>query len=177
MVFIGIISDSKCFQFLNENICVKDISLIHINNKSIDNIKNIKFDIIIINKELKNLEEKKYLVDNLCTNSKYIVINTDINKNYKLGQKCDKKIITFGLNHKANVTISSITENNILVFLQKNINDKFNNVKEVGEKQIQICKENRAKIYEVLIIYIISIINNSPIILKSLEKSNFFGQN
>ena len=177
MTFVGIISDNKSFQILKENIDTQDYNLIQINNKSIDNIKNIKFQIIIINKELKSFEEKKLIIDTLCVNSKYIVINTDINKNYKLGQKCDKKTITFGLNHKANVTISSITENNILVFLQKNINDKFNNVKEVGEKQIQICKENRAKIYEVLIIYIISIINNSPIILKTLEKSNFFGQN
>ena len=43
MTFVGIISDNKSFQVLNENIDTQDYNLIQINNKSIDNIKNIKF--------------------------------------------------------------------------------------------------------------------------------------
>ena len=56
MTFVGIISDNKSFQVLKENIGAQDYNLIQINNKSIDNIKNIKFEIIVINKELKSLE-------------------------------------------------------------------------------------------------------------------------
>ena len=63
MTFVGIISDNKSFQVLKENIGTQDINLIQINNKSIDNIKNIKFEMIIINKELKSLEEKKLIID------------------------------------------------------------------------------------------------------------------
>lgn len=174
MVFVGIISDNKSFQVLKENIDTQDYNLIQINNKSIDNIKNIKFEIIIINKELKSFEEKKYIIENLCTNSKYIIINTDLNKDFSLGQKCKDKIITYGLNHKATVTISSITESSILVYLQRNIKNKEDKVIEVGEKQIVVDKENKIKIYEILIIYIISLINNGGIILKTQEKSNFF---
>ena len=72
MTFVGIISDNKSFQVLKENIGTQDVNLIQINNKSIDNIKNIKFEMIIINKELKSLEEKKLIIDTLCMNSKYI---------------------------------------------------------------------------------------------------------
>ena len=167
MTFVGIISDNKSFQVLKENIDTQDYNLIQINNKSIDNIKNIKFEIIIINKELKSFEEKKLIIDTLCMNSKYIVINTDLNKEFNFGQKCKDKIITFGLNHKATVTVSSITESSILVYLQRNIKDKNDKLIEVGEKQVKINKDNKIKVYEILIIYIISMLNNEPIILKT----------
>ena len=167
MTFVGIISDNKSFQVLNENIDTQDYNLIQINNKSIDNIKNIKFEMIIINKELKSLEEKKLIIDTLCMNSKYILLNTDLNKEFNFGQKCKEKIITFGLNHKASVTISSITESSILIYLQRNIKDKNDKLIEVGEKQVKINKDNKIKVYEILIIYIFLILNNEPIILKT----------
>lgn len=170
MTFVGIISDNKSFQVFKENIDTQDYNLIQINNKSIDNIKNIKFEIIIINKELKSFEEKKLIIDTLCMNSKYIVINTDLNKEFNFGQKCKDKIITFGLNHKATVTVSSITESNILVYLQRNIKDKNDKLIEVGENQVKINKDNKIKVYEILIIYIILMINNKPIILKNIGK-------
>ena len=174
MTFVGIISDNKSFQVLKENIGTQDVNLIQINNKSIDNIKNIKFEMIIINKELKSLEEKKLIIDTLCMNSKYILLNTDLNKEFNFGQKCKEKIITFGLNHRATVTVSSITESNILVYLQRNVKDKNDKLIEVGEKQVKINKDNKIKVYEILIIYIFLILNNEPIILKTSEKSNFF---
>lgn len=167
MTFVGIISDNKSFQVLKENIGTQDYNLIQINNKSIDNIKNIKFEMIIINKELKSLEEKKLIIDTLCMNSKYIIINTDINKEFNFGQKCKDKIITFGLNHRATVTVSSITESSILVYLQRNVKDKNDKLIEVGEKQVKINKDNKIKVYEILIIYIFLILNNEPIILKT----------
>lgn len=167
MTFVGIISDNKSFQVLKENIGTQDYNLIQINNKSIDNIKNIKFEMIIINKELKSLEEKKLIIDTLCMNSKFILLNTDLNKEFNFGQKCKEKIITFGLNHKATVTVSSITESSILVYLQRNVKDKNDKLIEVGEKQVKINKDNKIKVYEILIIYIFLILNNEPIILKT----------
>lgn len=166
MVFVGILSDNKGFQVIKENVNLQDLSLIQINNKSIDNIKNIKFEIIIINKELKSFEEKKLIIDTLCMNSKYIVINTDLNKDFNFGQKCNEKIISFGLNHKATVTISSMKEGSILVYLQRNIKNKNDKLIEVGENRVKINIDNKIKVYEILIIYIISMINNEPIILK-----------
>lgn len=55
MTFIGVISDSKSFEKIQENIKEKweqEIKLIHINKKSIGNIKNIRFETIIIDEDL-----------------------------------------------------------------------------------------------------------------------------
>ena len=51
MSFIGVISDNKCFENIKEKIKEKDtkkqLNLIHINSKSIENIKNIKLLLIM----------------------------------------------------------------------------------------------------------------------------------
>ena len=43
MTFIGVISDHKSFDNINTLLKNEEINLIHINRKSIENIKNIKF--------------------------------------------------------------------------------------------------------------------------------------
>ena len=126
MTFIGIISDNKSFDEIKENIPLENMKLIHINNKSIDNIKNITFETIIINKKLNNLEEKINIIENICNKSKYLIINTDIKLDLNLDNNKKINIITYGLNQKATVTISSITDNSILIDLQRNINNLYN---------------------------------------------------
>ena len=86
-------------------------------------------------------------------------------------------IITYGLNQKADVTVSSITDANILIYLQKNILNRKNQIIEIGEKRIKISENERVRVYEILIIYIIYLINDNSIINKTQEKSNFFEQN
>lgn len=174
MTFIGIISDNKSFDEIKENIPLENMKLIHINNKSIDNIKNITFETIIINKELKNLEEKINVIENICNKSKYLIINTDIKLDLNLGNNKKINIITYGLNQKATVTISSITDNSILIDLQRNIKNKFGEMVEVGEKQVKTSEIDNKRTYEILIIYIILAIYNKRIILKTQENSNFF---
>ena len=68
------------------------------------------------------------------------------------------------MNQKATVTVSSITETDILVYLQRNIKNMKNKIIEVGEKRIKIKEGNKLKIYEMLIIYIIFLINKDIII-------------
>ena len=48
---------------------------------------------------------------------------------------------------------------------------------EIGEKRIKISENERVMVYEILIIYIIYLINDNSIINKTQEKSNFFEQN
>ncbi len=166
MTFIGIISDNKSFDEIKENIQLENMKLIHINNKSIDNIKNITFETIIINKELKNLEEKINVIENICNKSKYLIINTDIKLDLNLDNNKKINIITYGLNQKATVTISSITDNSILIDLQRNIKNKFGEMIEVGEKQVKTSETCNKRTYEILIIYTILAIYNKRIILK-----------
>ena len=166
MILVGVVSDNKSFQRVKDNISSQNIKLIQINNKSIDNIKNIRFEIIVINKEIEKLKGKIKVIESICSKSKYLIINTDINSELMCFEGKNKpNIITFGLNHRATVTVSSITENSVLVCLQRNIKDKNNRLIEIGEKQIKINKENKIKTYDIFIVYLISIINNEIIIL------------
>lgn len=163
MNFIGIFSENAIFEnikkILKDN-NINNISLIHINEKCIENVKNIKFKIIIIDINIKNIEDKIFTIRKLCDNSKYTAINTDINKDIK-DFNINSYIITYGLNSKATITISSITEDNILIYLQKNLHCQNGKVAEIGEKMVKFeenDEEKRPPIYEILIIYIIFLI-------------------
>lgn len=177
MTFIGMISDHKSFEKVKEKLKEPQLELIHINKKSIENIKNIKFEIIIINSNLENFTNEINIIEKLCSNSKYVIINTDINLKFEVLNQNKTNIITYGLNQKADVTVSSITDTNILIYLQKNILNSKNQIIEIGEKRIKIIENERVMVYEILVIYIIYLINDNSIINKTQEKSNFFEQN
>lgn len=174
MTFIGMISDHKSFDKVKEKLKESQLELIHINKKSIGNIKNIKFEIIIINSNLENFTNEINIIEKLCSKSKYVIINTDINLQFEILNQDKTNIITYGLNQKADVTVSSITDANILIYLQKNILNRKNQIIEIGEKRIKISESERIMVYEILIIYIIYLINDNSIINKTQEKSNFF---
>ena len=180
MTFIGIISDCKSFETIKEylkNTLKLNCNLIHINKNSIENVKNIRFETIIIDSELSKLKQEKIILENLFEYAKYIIINTDINLKFEELNISKANIITYGLNSKAMVTVSSITDTNILVYLQKELKDCNGKSIEVGEQSIKITENKKLKIYEILIIYIVFLINNKPIIHQTQEKSNFFEEN
>ena len=177
MTFIGMISDHKSFDKVKEELKEPQLELININKKSIGNIKNIKFEIIIINSNLENFTNEINIIEKLCSKSKYVIINTDINLQFEILNQDKTNIITYGLNQKADVTVSSITDTNILIYLKKNILNRKNQIIEIGEKRIKISENERVMVYEILIIYIIYLINDNSIINKTQEKSNFFEQN
>lgn len=164
MTFIGVISDNKIFENINIHLKSDKFKLIHINKKSIENIKNIRFETIIIDSNLENFKQEENIIEQLCLNSKYLVINTDINLRFNISNNNKINIITYGLNQKATVTVSSITDTDILIYLQRNIRTATNKMVEVEEKRIKINENNKLKIYEILIIYIIFLINNNCII-------------
>lgn len=165
MTFIGVLAEHKSFENIREYLKKKELELIPINKKSIKNIKNIKFDAIVIDSKLENFKEEKEILEQLCLNSKYLIINTDINLKFNISNEGKTNIITYGLNQKATVTVSSITDTNILIYLQRSIKNKENKVIEVGERQIKVTEKSKLKTYEILIIYILSLINCNSIIL------------
>ena len=164
MTFIGIISDCKSFEKIKENLknqCDLDLNLIHINKNSIENIKNIPFEVIIIDSNLIEFSNTIEIVQELCSYAKYLVINTDINLKFDLANKIN--VITYGLNQKSTITVSSITETDILIYLQRDIKNINNKIIEIGEKRIKLQEKSKLKTYEILIIYIILLIYNKPI--------------
>ena len=164
MIFIGIMSECKSYENIKENLKNEDINLIHINKKSIKNIKNIKFETLIIDTNLEDFQQEKEIIEQICNNAKYVFINTDLNIENNLEVKAKKEIITYGLNQKATVTVSSIKDRDILIYVQRNIKDNKEKSIEVGEKLVKIKEGTKLKNYEILILYIIFLIYNYPII-------------
>lgn len=179
MTFIGIISENNTFEniknVLKKNL-VKDTKLIHISKKSIGNIKNIKFETIIIDLSLNDFINELCTIKHMCDVAKYVVINTDINTDFNI-YNFKSTVITYGLNRRATITISSITESSILIYLQRNLKCLNGKTKEIGEEVVRVREEGNPKIYEVLIIYSIFLIKQIPIMEQTLEKTNFFEEN
>ena len=158
MSFIGVISNKKNFDNIKNELIKFDnnISLIHISLKSIANIKNIKFEIIIIDEKIEKFDNYKLSLQKICKESKYIIINSDLNKDYKCLKSSSNLIITFGLNREANITISSISDTDILIYRQKSFENKYSKMLEIEERRVEINPENRLRVYEMLIIYAFS---------------------
>lgn len=157
MFFIGIITDKN-----SEN-NIKDImkdklnenEIIFLNNENMENFRNVKFDSIVINNEI----EDKYVLDKILEKSKYVLYNSDIHlKNEKMKNICSN-LITYGYNSKAIVTISSVTEDNYLIYIQENING---NNKTIGMQEVKFEKrKNNINAYDGMITTIIDLIYNN----------------
>lgn len=124
MSFIGIATNSK-----NEESMVKKIiklfpadNIIFITSKNIDNIRNIQFETVVINGNIKDDIKLKHII----TKSKYVILNTDVELEKEFWKDLNLTIISYGFNNKATFTISSVSENNIIICLQRTIKNVFN---------------------------------------------------
>ena len=167
MSFIGIIANKKYFENIKKKILeeIKNeaINFVQINIRSIENIKNIKFDILIIEDNIEKFKDNKKILEKICYNTNYLMINTDKNIEYEKTIKA-KQIITYGLNQKATITVSSISDTDILIYLQKSIYNKENNKIEIEERRINREENSIYKTYEILVIYTILKIYNANLI-------------
>ncbi len=161
MSLIGIIAKKKDIKEIKNNLDIV-YEVIEINNKSIENLKNIKFEQIIINKDLAlNKQEEEY-IKKLINTTKYIIINADINIQILNNIEIDKplKIITYGFNSKSTISISSVKEDYIILSIQREI-EKLNNEKiENQEKKIELIKGENNNIYIKIIKFIIKELHN-----------------
>ena len=77
-----------------------------------------------------------------------------------------QNLITCGMNQNAIVTVSSNSEDDILIYWQKSIENKYGNKIEIEERRIKKEEESKLKIDEILILYTILRLYNYPIIEK-----------
>ncbi len=111
MAIIGIITNSN-------NIIELPNNLIIINEKTIENIRNVKFDVIVIYEEIKENEKIKQIINN----SRYLIINTDFKLNTKLiNEEFSGVVITFGFYSKSSITIISNENEEIILEIQREI--------------------------------------------------------
>lgn len=144
MAFIGIISDSKSEKLIKmilDEKLGKVNNIIIINSKSVDNLKNIKFETILIANNNAIIKENSEAINKIVANTKYLIINADIELEFQLDEKVELNVITFGFNPKATITASSV-EDDVLLCIQRNIRDIEENLIEQQEIKITFFGEN-----------------------------------
>lgn len=144
MAFIGIISDSKSEKIIKmilEEKLDKSNNIIIINSKSVENLKNIKFETVLIANNNNIIKENKETINKIIANTKYLIINADIELELEFEEQVELNVITFGFNPKATITASSV-EDDILLCIQRNIKDIEGNIIEQQEMKIRFFGEN-----------------------------------
>ena len=87
----------------------------------------------------------------IMKNSKYILLNSDINISEEDFKDIELKILTYGLKQKATITISSIKEEKILISIQrafKNFKEKIIEQKEIS---VELDDNSDKNMYNLLI--------------------------
>lgn len=154
MFFIGIITNQKNEAYIKKELLKIGIekNVIFINEKNITNVKNVKFETLIIDDKVENKTQLRKIIEG----AKYIILNSDIPIDLELMDNLNLTVITYGFNNKATFTVSSIEENNIIICLQRIIYNKNNEVVEPQEFKLEV-PENVEK-HMAIFVYIIKIL-------------------
>lgn len=125
MFFIGIITNKKNISFIDEMLAknVPDANVVFITEKNIENMRNIKFEAILLDMEI---SKRKNEIRGLLSSCKYLILNHDINFDEAIFDKLNLSLISYGFNSKATFTISSVDESNLIICLQRIIFNKDN---------------------------------------------------
>lgn len=153
MSIIGIISSERQTNQIQKEIEKENIKVevICINAKSIENVKNIKFEILIIQDSLEKLKEKQEYVRKILKNAKYVLLNTDLSINEDVFKDINVKILTYGLKQKATITASSIEESQVIISIQRSFKDLKGNIIEQQEIPAELVKSSTKNLYNSLI--------------------------
>ena len=155
MIFIGIVTDSKSEddieQLLLKNNVLKENNVIFIKEKNIDNIKNVHFDTVVVNRKFKKMDELNKILDN----AKNVIINMDVNGDNDEISVVDSNIITYGFNSKSSITISSVTDDDVLICVQRNI---YNNEGVIEVQEIKIENNVNYTIYDLIVVLVLFLI-------------------
>ena len=164
MHFIGIFSNHSEYEMIKRNITKivnrKDLELIHISSKNIENMKNIVFETVVLCHQENINEVQRNILNKLCTNCEFIIVNADVFCNTKMLSNEKTNCISYGLNQKSTITISSIQEDKAILSIQRNINNLEEKTIEMGEKEIDIKKYKPNQIENILAIFTIYLIYN-----------------
>ena len=157
MPFIGIIAKESDSNFIKnevlKNAKITRFEIININKKSIENIKNIRFDVVVINDKIKELLKDSHYLEEIMKNVKYLIVNSDIVQNLKETINSKANIVTYGLNKKAIVTMSSIKSENIMICVQNKFIGAERKLVEEQEVNIEISKNNLKKVCNTMAIF------------------------
>lgn len=146
MPFIEIITDSKSQSQLNKIITKKMVNnceILYIKDKNIENVKNIKLETLILNRNISNNE----VIGKILENSKNIIFNLDFNTDIERNLK---NTISFGYNSKSDITVSSVEEEQILICIQHTITSIYN--KKIEPQEVKVNVKSDINLYDIMII-------------------------
>lgn len=152
MAIIGVIAekDEEVFikKYIERNL-VEKATVLFLHEKTVQNIKNILFETIIITRNFAN----EAILKEILKKVKYLVINSDLPNILKLLEGIDALIITYGFNPKATITASSVTKENMVICLQRDVENKRGQIIETQEIKIETKKD----VYMIMACYAIKI--------------------
>lgn len=159
MPLIGIVAKKRDIQAIRREMKENNIDIIEITKESIKNIRNIKFEEIILLENI-NIEEEYKNMNEIISNSQYLIVNGDIDIEIlkKINVQKPIKLITFGFNSKSTITISSVNDDKIIACVQRDIEKINGEILESQEKKI--VAQNPKKIYNNLVVFIIKELHN-----------------
>lgn len=155
MPFIGIISEENLENCIRREILdklqLRESNVLFIKEKSIENIKNIKFETVIIAREFK----KQELLKKILEDATYLIINSDIENNLNILENIKATVITYGFNSKATITASSVSEEDMMLCIQRTLENKNGKSIEPQEVKIEITENANCtmSITSLLLIY------------------------
>ena len=160
MIFIGIIAETSEYENVRKNIIKESsnlhIQFFHITQKNIENFQNIKFDAMVIMKELKSFIDEIDILVKMIKQVRYLICDSDISFDLNIDKNMQITVITYGFNHKATVVVTSVTDEKLLIDVQREIVLNNKKILESGEHVVEhnmLLKTN-----ENLVIFIISLI-------------------
>lgn len=164
MHFIGIFANHKEYENIKKNVIKilkrDDIKLININSTNISNVRNIVFETVVFCDEIKFSSKYENIVNNLCVKCKYVIVNADVSNKFELLSNKFINCITYGLNQKSTITISSVMNDKVIVDIQRNMRNISNQNIEMKEISVDLKKHKYIKIQNILAVYAIYCIYN-----------------
>ena len=154
MFFMGVVTNQKNEIYIKNKLSdlLPEENIIFITEKNISNIKNIKFETIIIDAKINNKTDFRKIL----SNAKYVILNSDIEIDVELFTNLSLTVLTYGFNSKATFTVSSVTENTIIICLQRIILNKKGSIIEPQEYQMENSKNTEK--YAIIATSIVNII-------------------
>ena len=152
MPFIGIVSEENVENCIRREILdklqLRESNVLFIKEK---NIKNIKFETIIITREFK----KQELLRKILQDATYLIINSDIENNLNILENIKATVITYGFNSKATITASSVSEEEMMICIQRALEDKNSKIIEPQEIKTSITENTNCTmaVASLLLIY------------------------
>lgn len=144
MSLIGILTEHKNEVFLKRQLEKEKWEDVYfLNEKIIENMRNIKFETFLLGKKIEN---KQDIVRFMAQNAKYFVLNCDIKENLSLLENLDLMLITYGYNSKATITASSVEENKMMICLQRNITNVYQENIEPQEFEIEVVEDIKEEV-------------------------------